>query len=451
LIVISVEKIRKKSNKYGSFFKILDENTNQNFHDKLNYSQKSSLQTTENKFRNTKVNPSSNLLNNTLFINNEQKEFHSKILRSHVSLENFNNLDSYNFKNIGETNGYNEPFINNSSDSNNKLNNFFNSKLKNSKNCDKTDDYINTPKNYQRREDNKDEYKIIYQEEESEAFKRNDDIFNIDFNINSPNEEQKDNFNEKLGIIDEENSCEFELKDFLNKLNLNDDEEFPLDGKYFDNIYQDKLKTKKEKMDLIFQNIIKRQKKIKLEQNISSKRSSEIIDNDNFLKQGKIFKIISNSARENYDLHEIDKLKHFERKDRIRSLTSLDRISNKNFDIVCEVLEEGSVSINSCFSFKIKKINYRLDNVILSAKDIIDINKCISLGVNNLSFIINNVKNIEEIKEIISEEQLLNVKIFARLETQESLINFDSILNEVDGIILNHGFKFYNFQYKDVK
>ena len=128
----------------------------------------------------------------------------------------------------------------------------------------------------------------------------------------------------------------------------------------------------------------------------------------------------------------------------------MDRISNKNFDIVCEVLEEGSVSINSVFSFMIKKINYGLDNFILSAKDIIDINKCISLGINNLSFIINNVKNIEEIKEIISEEELLNLKIFARLETQESLINFDSILNEVDGIILNHGFKFYNFQYKDV-
>lgn len=125
-------------------------------------------------------------------------------------------------------------------------------------------------------------------------------------------------------------------------------------------------------------------------------------------------------------------------------------MSNKNLDIVCEVLVEGSVSLNSCLSIKNKEIYSGLDSAILSAKDIIDIDKCLSLEINNLSFIINNVRNIEEIKEILSEEQLSNVKIFARLETQESLINFDSILKEVDGIILNHGFKFYNFQYKDV-
>jgi pyruvate kinase len=87
---------------------------------------------------------------------------------------------------------------------------------------------------------------------------------------------------------------------------------------------------------------------------------------------------------------------------------------------------------------------------ILSAKDIIDINKCFTLGINIFSFIINNAQNVSEIKDILGEEQLSNVKIFARLETQESLINFDSILNVVDGIILNHGFKFYNIQYKDV-
>ncbi len=111
---------------------------------------------------------------------------------------------------------------------------------------------------------------------------------------------------------------------------------------------------------------------------------------------------------------------------------------------------EGSVSLNSGVTIRNKDINSGLDKAILSAKDIIDIDKCLSLGINNLSFIINNAKNIVEIKEILSEEQLLNVKILARLETQESLINFDSILKEVDGIILNHGFEFYNFQYKDV-
>lgn len=150
-------------------------------------------------------------------------------------------------------------------------------------------------------------------------------------------------------------------------------------------------------------------------------------------------------------MYEIEKIKHFERKGKIKSSASLDKISHRNFDIICEVLEEGSVNVNSSLSIKNKEINNGADNAILSAKDIIDINKCLSLGINNLSFILNNVKNIEEIKDIISEEQLSKVKIFARLETQESLINFDSILREADGIILNHGFKFFNFQYKDVK
>lgn len=149
-------------------------------------------------------------------------------------------------------------------------------------------------------------------------------------------------------------------------------------------------------------------------------------------------------------MQEIEKIKYFDRKNRIRSSISLDRISNKNFDIVCEVLDEGLITVNSSLSIRNKEINNGSDTSILSAKDIMDINKCLSLGINNLAFTINNVKNIEEIKEILSEEQLLDVKIFARLETQESLINFDSILKEVDGIILNHGFKFYNFQYKDV-
>jgi len=148
---------------------------------------------------------------------------------------------------------------------------------------------------------------------------------------------------------------------------------------------------------------------------------------------------------------EIEKIRFFERKERIRSSTSLERVSNRNNNIICEVLEEGIVYLNSSLSIRNKDINSGSDLSIVSAKDIIDINKCFALGINIFSFIINNVQNINEIKEILGDDQLSKIKIFARLETQESLINFDSILKEVDGIIINHGFKFYNFQYKDVK
>jgi len=143
-------------------------------------------------------------------------------------------------------------------------------------------------------------------------------------------------------------------------------------------------------------------------------------------------------------------LKFFERKERIKSSTSLERIANRNNNIVCEVIEEGVVNLNSSLSIRNKDLNSGSDISILSAKDIIDINKCFSLGINIFSFIINNPQNVSEIKDILGEEQLSNVKIFARLETQESLINFDAILKVVDGIVLNHGFRFYNFQYKDV-
>lgn len=143
-------------------------------------------------------------------------------------------------------------------------------------------------------------------------------------------------------------------------------------------------------------------------------------------------------------------LQYFEKKERIKSSTSLEQISSRNKAIVCEVLEEGEVNINSSLSIRNKDINSGKDISIISAKDIIDINKCISLGINIFSFIINSNDNIKEIKEILGEDQLKNLKIFACLETQESLINFDSILSEVDGVIINHGFKYYNFKYKDV-
>ncbi len=204
LKVVSIEKFRKRSNKYGSFLKILEENPNMNLNNKTNI---------------------------------------HKIFNNHSC-----------------------------------------SKSLKPKELDQTDQTKIFLKHYERREDDKEEYKIIYEEEESGAFKKNDDIYDLDLSFISPNEGQKYDNQEKLAEIREENSCEFELEDFLNNLNLNDDEEFPLDGKYFDNIYQDQLKTKKEKMDLIFQKIIKRQKKNKLEKNIPSIRSTEVVDNRNILR-----------------------------------------------------------------------------------------------------------------------------------------------------------------------
>lgn len=97
-----------------------------------------------------------------------------------------------------------------------------------------------------------------------------------------------------------------------------------------------------------------------------------------------------------------------------------------------------------------KHINIGQEKNILSAKDINDINKCLSLQINIFSFVIHKVENVIEIKDIIGEEEIKNVIILACLESKESIINFDLILKEVDGIILNDCFRKIKLDHKEV-
>lgn len=140
----------------------------------------------------------------------------------------------------------------------------------------------------------------------------------------------------------------------------------------------------------------------------------------------------------------------FERKERVLSSTALDSRINKNFAIICQVIQEGIPKKHSSLSVRNKEININCDKNILSAKDIMDINKCLSLDINIFSFRINKVENVFEIKEIIGEEELEDIKIFGCLETKESVINFDSIIEEVDGIVLNNAFRQIDMSYREV-
>ena len=118
--------------------------------------------------------------------------------------------------------------------------------------------------------------------------------------------------------------------------------------------------------------------------------------------------------------------------------------------IVCEVIQEGIPKKYSSVTVKNKEINCDINNNILSAKDINDINKCLSSQIYIFSFVINTVENVMEIKDIIGEDEINDVNIFACLESKESIINFDSIIKEVDGIILNNGFREIDLSYREV-
>ena len=77
------------------------------------------------------------------------------------------------------------------------------------------------------------------------------------------------------------------------------------------------------------------------------------------------------------------------------------------------------------FHMQNKEINCDINNNILSAKDINDINKCLSSQIYIFSFVLNTVENVMEIKDIIGEDEINDVNIFACLESKESIINFN--------------------------
>ena len=88
------------------------------------------------------------------------------------------------------------------------------------------------------------EYKIIYDITDNNKFTEDSEDLKFSIEINS----------NKI----EENSNESKFEDFINNMNLKEDEEFPLDGKLFDNLNEDKMKIKQEKIEKNFHSIIKK-------------------------------------------------------------------------------------------------------------------------------------------------------------------------------------------------
>jgi len=291
LKVIAIEKNKRHpSYKYNKLLNLLEEKIHSKFDPKTSCNRKLSADITKKNFINFSKNEGT--LNLKKYLNglNIEKETNTKLFNSYVANEEIKkNETDYLKSEIKEVNDNklilhkSYPYIG----------------VNNKKQTEKEEECINeifenlNNQNYQRREDDKQEYKIIYEEEQSEAFKLKDELLDINIKFESnETENESDNIQDNLGII-KEDSQEFELEDVLNHFNLNDDEEFFLEGKYFDNIYQDRLKTKQEKMDLIYKNIIKRQKSNNSnnnqEQMIPSIKSSEDIDRSNRLRHSKFY------------------------------------------------------------------------------------------------------------------------------------------------------------------
>lgn len=83
----------------------------------------------------------------------------------------------------------------------------------------------------------------------------------------------------------------------------------------------------------------------------------------------------------------------------------------------------------------------------LDKKDIFDLEKLNTLGVNIVATHISNDKTFDELKELLGDKQM---KIFARIETSDAICNIDTIVEKCDGIIIDHGFISTKISYEDV-
>lgn len=134
--------------------------------------------------------------------------------------------------------------------------------------------------------------------------------------------------------------------------------------------------------------------------------------------------------------------------------------------LVCEVETQGEIQLLSEALVVGEESNYFLGST-LGPKDITDISRCIQLNITIISAIANKASDIAEIRKIINEEPFNGnedneensdyrsfvgnrIKIFAKILTNIAIMNFDEILAEADGIILDPGVLSNNIGYDDL-
>jgi pyruvate kinase len=129
--------------------------------------------------------------------------------------------------------------------------------------------------------------------------------------------------------------------------------------------------------------------------------------------------------------------------------TSDNTICLRNKIITCEVIKEGIIDLDHYLI--IADNNPLLESSKLGPKDIIDISKLIDMDCNMISCMVDNAEHIKEIKELFPDDIREKVKLFAKIETERAIVNFDAILDNTDGIIIKLNAFFTRIPKEEVK
>lgn len=128
-------------------------------------------------------------------------------------------------------------------------------------------------------------------------------------------------------------------------------------------------------------------------------------------------------------------------------------INLKKDEIKTKVLND--YIINSNKRINLPDSSYSIP--FLSQKDIKDLQNSIKIGAKYiaLSFVC-NAQNIKDARKIIAKAGGKNIKVYAKIETQDSLNNLVSIIKEADGIMIARGdlaleTPYYNIPYWETK
>lgn len=192
--------------------------------------------------------------------------------------------------------------------------------------------------------------------------------------------------------------------------------------------------------------------------NIENKEDPLIKQKNEFIKQNK------NISRCN-SLHERQILlnagfRFFSQKNNPLVKNNYNTLNKKV--LVCEAEMSGELySLSESYI-----IGDYISHSSLGAKDITDISRSLKCGIKILSSIINQSSDILEIRKTINEEEFKGqkteenleyriylsnrIKIFAKLITNKAIMNFDSILQEADGIIIDSSVLSNNIGYDDL-
>jgi pyruvate kinase len=277
--------------------------------------------------------------------------------------------------------------------------------------------------------DDKFAYKQNYalDEEEWNYFYDEKDQDNVELN-----NRRRPNNRKNLSQIKEEDPIEI--------VDLKEDQEFCFDSMNFDSYLDEIIKNKQENIETAYKNIMKRH---------SSKKgkSPPIGNNSSNHTANKEIDLLSTISLNNNSETPSDIIRLNEniknRKRQLRSMSSITEnqcLEKRNNLVICRAMNDGVLYLKNTISILRNRI-LPLDNTesALVSKDIIDLSKITNLNINLVSAQINTPENIDEIRDILSEEDNKNIKIYSRIETLQALINFDKILEKSDGIIINRG------------